>query len=277
MLLTHTSGIGEYDVEFMTSLVCEPLRERTARDRLGVIRRYPPIKSDAGKFRYSDLNYVVLAMVLDGRVTDGAYCAIDSAFLQPLGLAHTWPSVTPRIDGLVEGYEDANSLFGTATTMRDGALIRNPQFECGGGGFVSTPRDLARWMAALRQGTAFPDTLWPAAVAKPAGVADTAHHRRGMGMAFPTLVWAVVGRSQALVRTSGWAIVTSMKPACNTARSTPRRRHVRGHVLSGRRERATGGVLQHRAQLLTPYAGEPLQKVVHRRVVHRAGGPVDHT
>lgn len=48
MLLTHTSGIGEYDVEFMTSLVREPLRERTARDRLGVIRRYPPIKSDAG-------------------------------------------------------------------------------------------------------------------------------------------------------------------------------------------------------------------------------------
>ena len=64
--------------------------------------------------------------------------------------------------------------------MRDGALIRNPQFECGGGGFVSTPRDSARWMAALRQGTAFPDTLWPAAVAKPAGVADTAHHRRGI-------------------------------------------------------------------------------------------------
>jgi D-alanyl-D-alanine carboxypeptidase len=45
--------------------------------------------------------------------------------------------------------------------MRDGALVVNPQIEWGGGGFVSTAADLARWMAAFRQGNAFPRELWP--------------------------------------------------------------------------------------------------------------------
>jgi D-alanyl-D-alanine carboxypeptidase len=45
--------------------------------------------------------------------------------------------------------------------VRDGALVVNPAFEWGGGGFVSTAADLARWMAAYRQGKAFPRELWP--------------------------------------------------------------------------------------------------------------------
>lgn len=182
MLLTHTSGIGEYDGAFMGALVSEPLRPRTTSDWLGVIQRHPPAQSEAGTFRYSDLNYVVLAMVLDAGEPDGAYLAIDSAYLQPLGLTHTAPSVTVRIDGLVSGYEDVNSLFSTDAMVRNGALIYNPQFEWGGGGYVSTPRDLVKWMVALRQGAAFPDTLWSSVIAKPAGVADTARHWRGMGV-----------------------------------------------------------------------------------------------
>ena len=182
MLLAHTSGIGEYDGEFMTTLAREPLRTRTARDWLGVIERHPPTQSEAGKFRYSDLNHVVLAKVLDAGPPDGAYDAIDTAYLRPLGLTHTARAVSPRIEGLVAGHEDRASLFGAEAIMRDGALIYNPQFEWGGGGFVSTPRDLARWMVALRDGSAFPDTLWSAVVAKPAGIADTAHHWRGVGL-----------------------------------------------------------------------------------------------
>ena len=187
MLLTHTSGIGEYDSEFMTSLVREPLRDRVQNDWLDVLRRSPPERSAAGAFRYSDLNFVLLAMVLDsleklsGNAAN-AYAGIGKSFLEPLQLTATSPSITPRVRGLVPGYEAAKSMFGRAAMMEDGELIYNPQFEWGGGGFVSTPTDLARWMVAFREGEAFPDSLWPMVTARPAGVSDTLKHWRGMGI-----------------------------------------------------------------------------------------------
>lgn len=182
MLLTHTSGMGEYDGEFMTQLIREPLRVRSANDWLGVVRRNPPLRTDAGTFRYSDMNYVVLAMVLDDGEVDGAYRAIEREFLRPLKLQGTVPSVSPVIERMVVGYDGAKSMFGADAMMRDGQLIYNPQFEWGGGGFASTPHDLAIWIAAFRGGRVFPDSLWSHVVARPPGVADSASHWRGMGV-----------------------------------------------------------------------------------------------
>lgn len=182
MLLTHQSGVGEYDGPFMTALVRDPLRIRQPEDWLGVIRRNPPRRDAAGTFRYSDLNYVLLAMALDAREPGGVYQAIELAYLRPLALTGTTPSTTPRIAGLVGGYEGPASMFGRDAMLEGDTLIYNPQFEWGGGGFASTPRDLARWMVAFRRGEAFPDSLWPAVVARPAGLADSARHWRGMGI-----------------------------------------------------------------------------------------------
>lgn len=182
MLLTHTSGIGEYDGPFMESLIREPLRERVANDWLDVIRRQPPVRGDTGTFRYSDLNYVVLAMVLDAVDSTSAYDAIERDIISPLQLHATAPSVKSAISQLVDGYDGDRSMFGQDAMNRDGTLIYNPQFEWGGGGFVTTPTDLAQFMAAFRRGRVFPDSLWSMATAKPNGVADTARHWRGMGV-----------------------------------------------------------------------------------------------
>lgn len=182
MLLTHTSGIGEYDSEFMTALVKAPLRARSLRDWLDVVRRHPPARAEAGQFRYSDLNYVVLAMVLESRVVGGTYASIEREFLHPLKLSATEPSVRPRIERLVTGYDGPQSMFGRDAMLVDGALVYNPQFEWGGGGFVSTPADLAMWMAAFRNGRAFPDSLWPQVIARPPGVPDSATSWRGIGV-----------------------------------------------------------------------------------------------
>ncbi len=182
MLLRHTSGIGEYDRVFMTALVRAPQRVRTSDDWLGVLRRQPPLARDTGRFRYSDLNYVVLAMALDSGVPGGAYRDIDAELLRPLHLAGTVPALTSRIPGLVAGHDGATGLFGRDVMLEGDTLVYNPQFEWGGGGFASTPRDLARWMMALRLGGAFPDSLWPMVVARPPGVSDTAQHWRGMGV-----------------------------------------------------------------------------------------------
>ncbi|MBC7841916.1 MAG: beta-lactamase family protein [Gemmatimonadaceae bacterium] len=182
MLLTHTSGIGEYDATFMTSLLDEPLRVRTTDDWLDVLRRQPPARGKAGQFRYSDLNYVVLAIVLDALEPGGAYAAIDRELLRPLGMSGTEASTRPSLDQLVTGYDGPASMFGRDDMLVDGSLIYNPQFEWGGGGFISTPSDLARWMWAFRAGRAFPDSLWPQVVARPPGVSDTSQSWRGMGV-----------------------------------------------------------------------------------------------
>lgn len=182
MLLSHRSGIGEYDGAFMQALISDPLRPRRANDWLDVIRRAPPVAADTARYRYSDLNYVLLAMALDRAIPSGVYDAIAERYLAPLGLRGTVPSNTPTIDELVSGYDGANSMFGQDAMMRDGALVYNPQFEFGGGGFASTPRDLARWMAHFRQGQAFPDSLWPMVRAKPVGTADSVRSWRGLGV-----------------------------------------------------------------------------------------------
>lgn len=182
MLLAHTSGIGEYDRTFMTSLITNPLRVRTTDDWLDVVRRTPPKRGDSGKFRYSDLNYVILAMVLDATYPEGAYAAIGRELLAPLGLTATEPSVSPGVTGLVAGYDGDGSMFGRNAMQADGALMYNPQFEWGGGGFVSTPSDLAHWLASFRLGAVFPDSLWPMIVARPTSAPDTASEWRGMGV-----------------------------------------------------------------------------------------------
>ncbi|MEP7380527.1 MAG: serine hydrolase domain-containing protein [Gemmatimonadota bacterium] len=182
MLLTHRSGIGEYDGVFMESLVREPSRVRVIADWLDVLRRTPPLRADTGKVRYSDVNFVLVAMLLDATVPEGAYAGITRDFLRPLHLDGTIPSVTPHLAGLVPGYDGTRSLFGRDAMMRGDSLVYNPQFEWGGGGFASTPSDLARWMAAFRLGGAFPDTLWPIVVARPAGVPDTSQRWSGLGI-----------------------------------------------------------------------------------------------
>lgn len=179
MLLDHTSGYGEYDHPFMESLVGEPLRRREPEDWLGVIRR--GAAPESGATRYSDLNYILLAMVLDRASGGTAYEAIETRFLGPLGLAATSPADQPTIDGLAAGYAGESGLFGADKVLRDGRLIYNPQFEWGGGGFVSTPSDLAQWLAALGSGQVLSAEKWGQALARPASAAASADHWYGLG------------------------------------------------------------------------------------------------
>ncbi|WP_345785826.1 serine hydrolase [Gemmatimonas sp.] len=121
-------------------------------------------------------------MVLDAIEPLGAYAAIQQEILTPLQLYATAQSVSTKIERLVVGYDGERSMFGQDAMMSNGALIYNPQFEWGGGGFASTPTDLANFMTAFRRGRIFPDSLWIIAIAKPNGVAAEVHQWRGMGV-----------------------------------------------------------------------------------------------
>jgi D-alanyl-D-alanine carboxypeptidase len=160
-LLSHTSGYAPYDQAFMRQLAQEPLRERDHAERLEPLFRNRPLAAPGERFAYSDLNYVLLATLMEAVTKEPAYAEIDRRFVSTLALRNTAPSTSPRIPGLVPGYAGAANAFGGDKMLREGALVLNPQFEWAGGGYVSTASDLAVWMAAFCSGKAFPPGLWP--------------------------------------------------------------------------------------------------------------------
>ncbi len=157
-LMNHTSGLVRYEFqpEFVRDVAADPLRVWKVHEQLAyVFDRPPPFAAGAG-WEYSDTNYLVLAMILE-RVLAGpsAYEAIRSRFLMPLRLAATTPSDSPRLPGLANGYGGTPDPLGMSGPMlRNGTLRMNPAFEWAGGGYVSTPEDLARWAQAWYDGRA---------------------------------------------------------------------------------------------------------------------------
>lgn len=160
MLMNHTSGYGEYDERFMNDLVKNPLRERAPLDMISAILDKPIEGSPGTRMRYSDLNYILLAEITEQVTHATAYSEIDRRFIKPLGLTHTSAATSPRLDGLVPGYA-GNHPFGPDKMLVNGELALNPQFEWGGGGFVTTAGDLATWLAAIGEGKAIPQRFWP--------------------------------------------------------------------------------------------------------------------
>jgi D-alanyl-D-alanine carboxypeptidase len=160
ILMNHTSGYGEYDEAFMNDLIQHPLRQRAPIDMISSILDRPIDGTPGVRMRYSDLNYILLAEITEQVTHNTAYAEIDRRFIKPLGLAHTSPSTSPQLEGLVPGYAGKNP-FGPDKFLVNGALALNPQFEWGGGGFVSTAGDLATWLAAICEGSVIPKRLWP--------------------------------------------------------------------------------------------------------------------
>lgn len=101
-------------------------------------------------FKYSNLTYGLLGLVV-GAVTGVPYAEhVRADLLEPLGLTDTWPELEDAIGGrCVTGHsarsphDDRRLPVAPATT---GALAAAT-------GFCSTARDLARWAAALREGS----------------------------------------------------------------------------------------------------------------------------
>jgi len=190
MLLSHTSGYSEFDERFMDDLIARPLATRDLNDWLGPIQRNPP--GSPGKFRYSDINFMVLASVVSAAAGQSSYDLIREELLQPLRLKHTRPADRPDLPGLVPGYAGSKNPFGADKVMVKGRLIYNPQFEWGGGGFRSSSPDLARWIYAVRSGKAFPSKLWPE-VSRPVSV-DEKGEGYGLGIHInPTRVGTAYG------------------------------------------------------------------------------------
>jgi D-alanyl-D-alanine carboxypeptidase len=161
-LLSHTSGIVRYELhpDFLRDLTADPMRTFGPEERLAYLfDSGAPFEAGEG-WDYADTNYILVALLIERLTGNRAYDEIRRRVLEPLELRHTVPSDRPRIPGLAQGYAGPRNPFGGFDEMvADGALVLNPQFEWGGGGFASTAEDLARWIRDVQEGRAFDPEL----------------------------------------------------------------------------------------------------------------------
>ena len=164
-LLRHQSGLERYEFqpEFWEALVADPDKVWRPEEQLAYIADRAPLFAAGEGWAYSDSNYLVVGMILE-RVTGQRFHAhVREHLLAPAGLVDTVPSDTRRIPGLTQGYCRALAQLGVPErVLVDGEFVIHPGFEWCGGGYASTPRDLARWTRRLYSGAAFDGEYLPA-------------------------------------------------------------------------------------------------------------------
>jgi D-alanyl-D-alanine carboxypeptidase len=156
-LMTHTSGLVRYEFnpKFLADLKASPQRVWAPEEQLAYLFDAAPPFAPGKGWEYSDTNYIVLAMVLESVTGTTAYDEIARRFLVPLSLRRVIPQTGPILPGLITGYAGPGDPLGMPDVMLvDGQLAVNPRFEWGGGGFATSPMDLARWGYELYAGKA---------------------------------------------------------------------------------------------------------------------------
>jgi hypothetical protein len=123
----------------------DPEKDVPFDDLLSFILNKKPLFPAGTGYSYADTNYVLLAMIEEEITKTPMYDEVTRRFLEPLKLVHTTPS-NKNIDPPVYGFYENKPV------VKNGRLMINPQWEWAGGGFWSTPSDLARWAKDLYGG-----------------------------------------------------------------------------------------------------------------------------
>lgn len=157
-LMRHESGLPRYVMKraFWDKLLSDPDKDWAPGDQLEFVLGDEPVHPAGEGWAYSDTNYILLGMILEGLTEESAYATIQGHFLAPHGLEDTIPLLERRIPGVAQGYTRMFQAFGLPEeVVDDGAFRFQPSFEYGGGGFAQTPLDLARWARIGFAGKAF--------------------------------------------------------------------------------------------------------------------------
>lgn len=153
-LMNHTSGIPEHvqSKEFTDLVAKDPMKVWKYEDLLVVTRGAKPLAKVGERFSYADTNYIVLGLILEKVADKSMNQMVIDRFIKPLNLTRTMPSDRPDIPDLAVGTATFGPFFARGPMVKDGKMVFNPQMEWCGGGFASTPLDLAKWGMALYGG-----------------------------------------------------------------------------------------------------------------------------
>ncbi len=153
-LLSHTSGIADYmeDDRFIPDVLENPKKQYGPAKVLEKYFEYqtnqralfPPDKG----FNYSDVNYVLLAMIIEEVTGQPYHAELRARIFDPLGMKNSY----------LEYYEEprgdrplSHAFFSTVDLVTD----INTSFEWGGGGIISTCDELNTFLRALLGGRLF--------------------------------------------------------------------------------------------------------------------------
>ncbi|HEX5069428.1 MAG TPA: serine hydrolase domain-containing protein [Vicinamibacterales bacterium] len=152
MLMTHTSGLVRYEMnpKFTADLRAAPDKAWTPDEEIAYLLDSPAPFAAGKGWDYSDTNYIVLGVIMEGITKTRLYDEVQKRFLTPLQIAEVAPTTSRRIPGLVSGYAGPRDPLGLPDeVMVNGTFVINPQFEWTGGGYATSARALARWGHAL--------------------------------------------------------------------------------------------------------------------------------
>jgi D-alanyl-D-alanine carboxypeptidase len=147
-LLTHSSGMFDHAATqtYLEKALADPGHRWTRTEQLrGCITWGKPVGKPGEKFRYSDTGYTLLGETLEkitGKSMDEAFMALLK--LKKLGLTSTWVED--------DANQSRNNLKRIHQYFQDGtdAYDFHPSLDLyGGGGLLSTSRDLAQYFQQL--------------------------------------------------------------------------------------------------------------------------------
>jgi D-alanyl-D-alanine carboxypeptidase len=156
MLLRHSTGLVDGAVD--AAAIDNPLGDWTNERRFLAARNTKLLFRPGTAYSYSDLNYQILAAVVES--IEGRYFGDLAAvsILRPLGMTDTVAATTQNIPGLANGYAGPTTkpqyenIKLPDRTADAGRLFMNPAFEGGGGGFATNSPDMAKFIYSLFSG-----------------------------------------------------------------------------------------------------------------------------
>lgn len=150
MLLTHTAGVFDYAQHplFLARVLSDPAHIWTREEQIAfAVDHGAPVGAPGELFAYSDTGYLLLGDILERATGQPLSEAVPMLLgLEDHGISHTW------FEGLVAEPFDAPARARQGVGAL-GALEIHPSTDLfGGGGLLSTPADLARFLRLLLHG-----------------------------------------------------------------------------------------------------------------------------
>jgi len=154
-LLGHRSGIPDfsgdyrYDLDFLN----DPFGSYPPDRLLSYLERQSPWMQPGEGYFYSNANYYILALIVDGIAGGGHAAVLSDRILEPLGLRATYyknePSY-PTPPGLVASYRDLAGDGGLVNVTD--MMVHGAEVFMGNAGLIATSSDFADFIEGLLDG-----------------------------------------------------------------------------------------------------------------------------
>ncbi len=157
-LLAHTSGLKDY----VNDPVADLRRDATEDDVFKATVGRPLNFAPGEKYAYSNVNYLLLAMIIRARTGHSYGEFLQTRIFDPLGMRETRiMSHSDVVSNRADGY------LWQRRGLRNGDFISGQVLGQAWGGLLSTAEDMAKWAAAVDGGALLPKALWQQAWTPP--------------------------------------------------------------------------------------------------------------